>query len=208
MRDNGCAMMRLIPVRVLVIDDDDAVCRKAGGWLREAACDVVTFTSATEALAHAARAAGQVAFVDLHLAGADGVEVIATLRQSAPHMRVVALCAFPDPRQIIAAVRAGARDLLEKPIQREALLAALERQLAEVGVSVRSEEEFNRRLGARLRAVRTQAERTQADVAAECGVTVAQLSQIELGKSGTSTWGLARIAAALKTPLGELLAEL
>jgi DNA-binding NtrC family response regulator len=201
-------MMRIIPVRTLVIDDDDAVCRKVGGWLREAACDVVTFTDPQAALTHAARAPGQVGLVDLRLGGTDGVAVVAALQQAAPVMRLIGMSAFPDARQVIAAMRAGARDLLEKPIQREALLAALERQLAEVGVQVRSEDEFNRRLGARVRAVRTQAKRTLAAVAADCGLTVAQLSQIELGKSATSTWGLARICSALAIRMDQLLSDL
>lgn len=201
-------MMRIIPIRTLVIDDDDAVCRKVGGWLREAACDVVTFTDPEAALAHTTRAAGQVGLVDLRLGGTDGVAVVAALRKAAPAMRLIAMSAFPDAKQVIAAMRAGARDLLEKPIQREALLTALERQLAEVGVPVRSESEFNRRLGARIRAVRTQAKRTLATVAADCGLTVAQLSQIELGKSATSTWGLARICGALATPMDRLLSDL
>lgn len=198
-------MMRIIPVRALVIDDEEAVCRRVGAWLREAACDVVTFTDPNQGLAHARQAPCQVALVDLRLAHADGLEVIARLRQAAPSTRVVAMCAFPEPRQVIAAVRAGARDLLEKPVQRETLLEALERQLAEIGLTARCEDEFNRRLGARIRAVRTQAERTLADVADKCGLTAAQLSQIELGKSGTTAWGLARICGALQTPMAELL---
>ncbi len=201
-------MMRIIPVRTLVIDDDDAVCRKVAAWLREAACDAVTFTVPAQGLEHAARAPCQIGLVDLRLAQTDGAEVIAALRAAAPDMRIVAMSAFPEARQVVAAMRAGASDLLEKPIQRESLLDALERQLAQVGVSVRSEKEFNQRLGARLRTVRMQAARTLADIAADCGLTVAQLSQIELGKSATSTWGLARIGSALKTPLDKLLADL
>lgn len=198
----------MIPVRTLVIDDDDDVCRKVAGWLREAACDVVTFTRPAEGLEHAARAPCRVGLVDLRLADADGVAVVAALRAAAPEMRIIAMSAFPDARQVVAAMRAGARDLLEKPVQREPLLEALERQLAAAGVRVRSEQEFNRRLGARLRAVRVQSERTLADVAGECGLTATQLSQIELGKSATSTWGLARIGSALRTPLEKLVADL
>jgi DNA-binding NtrC family response regulator len=201
-------MMRIIPVRTLVIDDEEAVCRRIAAWLREATCDVVTFTQAATGLQHAARAPCALGLVDLHLTGADGIEVITALRTAAPAMRIIAMSAFPDTRRVIAAMRAGARDLLEKPIQREQLLEALARQLTEVGAAVRSEPEFNQRLGARLRAVRLQAGRTLADVAAECGLTVAQLSAVELGKSGTSTWGLARIGYALKMPLDRLLASL
>ena len=201
-------MIRMIPVRALVIDDDAAVCRKIGAWLREAACDVVTFTNPAEGLEHAGRAPCQIGLVDLRLAGMDGVELVAAVRAAAPAMRVIAMSAFPDAHQVVAALRAGARDLLEKPVQREALLEALARQLAEAGIIVRSEPEFNQRLGARIRAVRTQAELTLAAVAAQCGLSAAQLSQIELGKSATSTWTLARIGSALRISLEKLLAGL
>ncbi len=201
-------MMRIIPVRALIIDDDENVCRTVSGWLREAAYDAVAFADPSAGLAHAGKAPCHVALVDLRLAGADGIGVVAALRAAAPGTRIIAMSAFPDPPQIIAVMRAGARDLLEKPIQREPLLNAVERQLADAGMCVRSELEFNRRLGARVRAVRTQKERTLADVAADCGLTVAQLSQIELGKSATSTWGLARICSALEIPMDRLLSAL
>lgn len=199
-------MFRVISVRVLVLDDDDTVCRQIGGWLREAAYDVVTFVRPADALAHAGRAPVPVAMVGLRLSGVDPLEVIAALCRAAPSTRVIAMAAFPEVQHVVSAVRAGARDLLEKPVQRETLLAAVERQLADAGLAVRSEDEFNRRLGARVRTVRTARDLTLADVAERCGLTVAQLSQIELGKSATTTWSLARICGALETPLDRLLA--
>lgn len=201
-------MMRLIPVRVLVIDDDESVCRKLSGWLAEAAFDVVTFTDPAAGLEHARKVFSQVALVDLRLPDTDALELIGALRAASPRTHVVALSAFPEVAQVLAAMRAGARDVLEKPIQPPALFAALERQLIELGVSVRSEEEYNRRLGARLRAVRAEANLTLSDVASTCGLTAAQLSHIELGKTATSTWTLARIAGALNTPLTTLLGGL
>jgi len=197
-------MLRVIPVRVAVIDDDPAVCRKLGTWLRENGCDAVTFTSPEEGRTHIAAAPCQVALVDLRLSSGSGTELIAWLRRECPTLRIVALSAFPEVELVTAAMRAGANDLLEKPIQPEALREVLDRQLAQSGIPVRSEEEFNRRLGARLRAVRAQRERTLSDVAERCGLTAAQLSQIELGKTATTTWSLARICAALETPLEQL----
>jgi FixJ family two-component response regulator len=123
-------------------------------------------------------------------------------------MRIIAMCAFPDVPLVVGAMRAGALDLLEKPVQRESLLAAVERQLADAGLAIRSESDFNRRLGTRIRAVRTQAQRTLNEVAADCGLTAAQVSQIELGKTATTTWSLARICGALGLPLDRLLTGL
>lgn len=201
-------MKHRIPIRTLVIDDDEAICRRLQGWLGAAAYDVMTATAAADGLRLAERVNFELALVDLRMPEQDGAEVIASLHNVSPRTRVVAMSAFPDPQQVIAAMRAGASDLLEKPIQEPALLAALDRQLAEVGCSARTEGEFNRRLGARLRNLRRERGLTLTQVTEACGITAAQLSQIELGKTATTTWTLARICGALRTPLDTVFAEL
>jgi len=201
-------MLHLLPVRVLLIDDDESVRRKACAWLSEAAYDVTAFANAADARQFIANAAVQIILVDLNLPDHDGVELVAELRRAAPRSAIIALVALPEPAQLIAAVRAGARDILEKPLQSAALFAALERRLADTGVAVRSEDEFNRRLGSQLRAVRSASNRTLADVATASGLSTAQLSQIELGKSATSTWTLARICHALQVRPVTLLENL
>ncbi len=197
-------MKKRIRVRTLVIDDDETVCRRLSGWLADEAHEVATFTDPRAGVEHARQTPCELALVDLRLADVDGDEVIGRLRETSPQTRVVALSAFPQMDQVLRAIRAGARDLLEKPIQRPVLLKVLERQLAEIGIPARTEPEFNRRLGARLRKVRRDTRRTQQEVAELAGITAAQLSQIELGKTATSTWTLARISGALKITLASL----
>ena len=197
-------MKSRIAIRTLIIDDDEALCRKLYGWLEEAAYDPITFTDPGAGVDHVRRAPCELALVDLKLPDRDGAEVIASLCEACPDTRIVAMSAFPDTPQVIAAVRAGARDLLEKPIQPPALLDALQRQLAGLGIHGRTESEFNERLGARLRAIRRDAKRTLEDVAAVGGISAPQLSQIENGRTATSTWTLARLCAALQTPLARV----
>jgi DNA-binding NtrC family response regulator len=192
-------MMRVMPVRVFVLDDDEAVCRKISGWLTDAAYDVVTFTDPLAALEYAHRVFSPIALVDLRLPDANAVEVISTLGRLSPQVRVIGMAAFPELPHVLAAMRAGARDILEKPIRPAALLEALERQLVELGMVARSEEEYNRWLGARIRAARAAVNLTLSEVALSCGLSAAQLSQIELGKTGTTAWSFARICAALNT---------
>ncbi len=200
-------MKKRIPIRTLVIDDDESVCRSIYTWLTEAAHEVVTFTEAHAGLALAARAPCELALVDLRMPDVAGTDVIAALSQSSPKTRIIAMSAFPDTPQVLEAVRAGARDVLTKPIQPELLLTAIERQLAEIGIRGYTEEDFNRRLGTRLRAERQRAGRTLEDVAGGAGITAAQLSQIELGKNATTTWTLARICSVLHTPLAKLFED-
>jgi DNA-binding NtrC family response regulator len=197
--------MKIIPVRVLVLDDDESVCRRVSTLLNEAAYDVVTFTDAAEALAQAPALRCQVVMVDLRMPGHDEAELIRRLQAAVPQALLIGMAAFPELPQVLAAIRAGARDVLEKPIQAEPLFATLERLLAETGVVARREADYNRWLGGRLRAARSAGNLTLQDVAELAGLTSAQLSQIELGKTGTSVWTLARIASALRKSLPELL---
>jgi DNA-binding NtrC family response regulator len=197
-----------IALRVLIIDDDDAVCRQLREWIADHALEPVAFTRAREGLDFATRVPADLAFVDLHQAAANGNDVIAQLLDRRPDVRVIALAAFPDTDLVTQAMRAGARDLLTKPLSAAAVAEALQRQLEALGIAATTEQAFNQRLGQRLRQARVTLGATLADVASAAGITTAQLSQIELGRNGTSAWTLARIAAALRQPMSQLLREL
>lgn len=201
-------MKNRIRVRTLVIDDDESVCRRLTGWLDAQQHEVATFTDPEVGLSRARETPYELALVALRLPNRDGVEVIAELHDASPQTRVVAMSAFPRPDHVRQAIRAGARGVIEKPIQQPALFRLLDRQLTEIGIPANTEPRFNLRLGARLRKLRDDAGRTQQNLAREAGITPAQLSQIEHGKTATSTWTLARIAGALKLPLDSLLREL
>ncbi len=193
-----------IRVRVLVIDDDAAVCRRLAEWLTRSNYEPMTFTDPRRGLGHAARRPCELALIDLILPDEDGVAIITQLRTICPRARPIAMSAFPQAKQVRRAIRAGARDLLEKPVEREQLLRTLDRHLAEMGLPALTEAEFNRRLGARLRALRRAIPLTQQQVAEQAGITAAQLSQIECGKTATSTWTLARVAGTLRVTLDDL----
>ncbi len=194
-----------ISVRALVIDDDDAICRRLGDWLNADGFEVGAYHDPAVGLASARQQPFDVALIDLRLGELDGAEVLATLHTEFPLTRLMAMAAFPQPDQESQARASGAAELLTKPVQRDALLAAVRRQLLEVGIVARSEEEFATWLGEHLRHTRTSAGLKQADVAAAVGISAAQLSQIESGRTGTSAWTLARIAAVLHVPLASLL---
>lgn len=188
----------------MVLDDDEALVRRVRGWLEEADFEVLAYGSAAEALPALERVAIAAALVDLNLGAAEGAAVIGAVRAVAPPTRIIAMAAFPDVATVLAAVRAGANDVLEKPLQPAALLAALERQLAQIGLGARGEDDFNARLGARLRQVRQEQGQTLGSVAEAAGLSAAALSQIELGRTATSTWTLARICMALRVPLARV----
>jgi DNA-binding NtrC family response regulator len=200
-------MTRFIPVRAVVIDDDERTCRRLHEWLEEARFTAATFTRAREGLRYIGQGGCQLALVDLRMPDVDGPELIADISRASPDTRVLAMAAFPETPEVIAAVRAGARDLLEKPVQQPSLLSALERHLAALGILGRTQEEFNRRLGQRLRSLRTASGQSLSDVAKLSGISPAQLSQIELGRSAASTWTLVRLSGTLRVPLAMVFTD-
>ena len=194
-------MKSKITTRTLVIDDDPGVCRSVAVWLSEADHDVTTFTDPQAGLAFGLENPCHVALIDLRMPAVDGTELIQTLSREAPDVRVVAMTAFPESDQVENAFRSGARELIEKPIEPELLRTTVDRQLAELGIAGNTQTQFQLRLGQRLRELRTERKLTLQDVAKSAAITPAQLSQIELGRNGTSAWTLARIAGVLRCPL-------
>ncbi|MDX2198488.1 MAG: response regulator [Phycisphaerae bacterium] len=197
-------MSRIVAARVLVLDDDDAQNRKLAATLAAAQCDVSTFTVVDEALAFARRAAVHVALVDAQFPDQEPIALLTKLRDAGRSMRLVAMAAFPDVALTTALLRGGASDLLEKPIQPARLISAIEKQMAELGLEHRNEEQLLAFLGRRLRTLRAADGRTQSEVAEAAGISPAQLSQIESGKSATGLWTLARLSAELGCPLRDL----
>lgn len=66
-------------------------------------------------------------------------------------------------------------------------------------------ENVRERLGARIRWLRGERGLSQGDLAARCGVHVAELSKWERGKRGPSLEGLVKLADGLELTLPELL---
>lgn len=196
-----------IHVRLLIIDDDEGVCRRLGSWLTEERFGVETFTDVNAGLDAATRNSFDIAFLDLRPPDIDGAELVARVGAAPGSPRVIVMGAFPDPDEVKRALAAGARTLLNKPIHREELLAIVDQQLLDLGIGCRTEERFNAVVGARLREIRSALGKTQNEIAQLAGITAAQLSQIELGKTATSTWTLARICGALRVHISRVFVE-
>lgn len=200
-------MKDVIPIPVLILDDDERLARRLADWLVTESFPTAAFSSLAAALEHASVAQPRVMLVDLRMPEVDGAAAIRALGQASPRAGIIAMSAFPDAAELAQAREAGAGAILEKPIDAERLLATVTHEVTRLGVVGRTEAELNRRIGARLKAVRQACGRTQVEVAAQVGLVPSQLSQIETGRTGTTNWTLARLCAALDISLADLLAR-
>jgi NtrC-family two-component system response regulator AlgB len=102
------------PLRVLVVDDEPRIRATLALCLEGEGYRVATAASAEEALA-AARDPFDVAFLDLRLGVADGLDLIGPLREAVPGLQIVVITAHATFGTAVEAIRRGAFDYLPKP---------------------------------------------------------------------------------------------
>src|SRR5688572_12478973 len=101
-------------VRVLVVDDDELICRQLAGGLAAAGYQVVTAHDGPAAITQAEETPPDVAIVDLEMPGG-GVEVIRHLkRQSGPAVHVIVMTGHDDEAHRRDAFDAGTNDFIVK----------------------------------------------------------------------------------------------
>src|SRR5687768_4895754 len=112
---------------LLLVDDDRHLLDSMAGWLREQHYDVATAATAKDAIAPAAPRTVDLALVDIPLDRGVSVDVLGHCRQRHPHPSVILIAAYSTVETGVEALRAGAFDLLTKPLLGQELLMAIER---------------------------------------------------------------------------------
>ena len=114
-------------MRVAVIDDDKSARASLGRLLKSAGIEVVAFSSAREFLDNAQSDQVDCAVTDLRMPGVDGIKLQELLAERSPHLSIVFVSGRGDISTTVKAIRGGAVDFLEKPIDDKALLDAIRR---------------------------------------------------------------------------------
>jgi two-component system response regulator AtoC len=114
------------PVRVLVADDKENMLKLfakilADGYLVETAED------GARALALVATRPYDVVVTDIRMPGADGFELLAAVKASAPTTEVVMMTGYATVADAVRAMKMGAFDYLEKPFDPDDALAVVAR---------------------------------------------------------------------------------
>jgi two-component system, LuxR family, response regulator FixJ len=116
---------------VHVVDDDETVQQIIEFWLRRAGLDTRRYLSAEEFRAQYESADVECVLLDLQLQGASGLYLQAALNSRHFQTPLVVISAYSDTATVVNAMRGGAIDFLEKPLDEEILFrtvrAALEK---------------------------------------------------------------------------------
>ena len=112
-------------MRILVVDDDLAVCRSIDRALRLEGYEVDTVASGGEALEAVASTSPDALVLDLQLPDLDGLAVCRRIRDSGDDIPILMLTARHGIDDRVQGLDAGADDYLVKPFALEELLARL-----------------------------------------------------------------------------------
>lgn len=115
------------PINVAIIDDDERMLKALARLVKSVGMHATTFSTAHEFLANPIRRDTDCVVTDMRMPGLDGLGLQEKLQQVLPDVSVVFLTAHGKVSATVRAMKAGAVDFLEKPVEDEALLAAIAR---------------------------------------------------------------------------------
>ena len=114
---------------VLVVDDDEALCRLFARMISRAGFSVLTAQTAADALAVAEREQGMidVALVDLHIGPDNGLDLLKKLRALDESSIGIVITGQATLEDAVTSLQQGAYDFVQKPVAPPQLSATLER---------------------------------------------------------------------------------
>ncbi|MBI5017496.1 MAG: sigma-54-dependent Fis family transcriptional regulator [Deltaproteobacteria bacterium] len=110
------------PKRVLLIDNEEGICRMVEAILQDNGYEVTAFTRSFEAMERFEPGLWDVVITDVKMPGLDGLEVLRRVKEKAPALPVIMITAYATVEVSIQALRRGAYDMLTKPFEPEELL--------------------------------------------------------------------------------------
>jgi len=114
---------------ILLVDDDERLRQAAGKVLAAAGYRVVGAASGQEALEAVKRQAVALIITDLRLPDLDGIMLLERVREFLPDTQVVMITAHGSVEEAVKAMRLGAYDFVEKPLDSAALLKTVAKAL-------------------------------------------------------------------------------
>lgn len=116
---------------LLVVDDDRHLLESMAGWLMEQGYRVDAVSTPSSAKQKITQTAYDVVLCDIRLSEGDGFDVLAFCKQKRPASTVILMTGYGGPDTGIEALRAGAFDLLTKPLLDQELEMSLQRALSQ-----------------------------------------------------------------------------
>ena len=119
-------MAKLRRKRIFFVDDEPRVCRAVQMVLQRVGHRVRCFTEAQKCLAAMRVGFCDLLITDVNMPAMNGIELLRRARQIRPRLPMLVVTGYGDVPLAVRAVKAGAYDFIEKPLETEPLLAAVD----------------------------------------------------------------------------------
>jgi len=141
----------MLPPTILIVDDEKNIRRTLGLVLEGEGYEVQAFGTAEEGLAYLEAEAGDLVIMDIKLPGMSGVDALRKVREANTPYRdipVIMISGHASLAEAVNAVKVGATDFFEKPLDRDGILIRVSNCLKQRRL-VREVEELRAAVGER-----------------------------------------------------------
>ena len=191
-------------VRILIVDDDKAICDYMQTLLEKDGFIVKTLSDPTLVEDEVRSGDYHVMILDLMMPKLDGIEVLKRVRAVDSDIAVVIFTAHPNLDSAVASMKLDAVDYLKKPFNVDEFRDVLARVMKKKGLARTPEEQLHKIIGDTIRTMRKEKELTLKQMSRRTGLSISLLSQIERAESSPSISSLYKIAIALDSKIQDL----
>jgi two-component system OmpR family response regulator len=191
-------------VRILIVDDDKAICDFMQSLLEKDGFIVKTLSDPTLVEDEVRQGDYHVLILDLMMPKMDGIEVLKKIRTIDSDIAVVIFTAHPNLDSAVASMKLDAVDYIKKPFNVDEFREVLARVMKKKGLARTPEEQLHKIIGDTIRTMRKEKELTLKQMSRRTGLSISLLSQIERAESSPSISSLYKIAIALDSKIQDL----
>lgn len=134
-----------IPIRVLIVDDDEAHAQAVAHSLERIACECTVANSGKRGVALIESENFDVVVTDMKMDEVDGLEILRKTKEELPDAEVIVVTGHGSINSAVTAMQHGAYTYLSKPLDINELRAAVQKASARFRL-IRRNAELNRRL--------------------------------------------------------------
>ncbi|MDB4906319.1 MAG: sigma-54 factor interaction protein [Gemmatimonadetes bacterium] len=115
--------------RILIVDDEQGIRAALGQLLEFEGYEVKSAANAVDGITEYERWRPQLVFLDVKMAGIDGIDALKKIREIDPAAQVVMISGHATIQTAVEATQLGAYDILEKPLDTDRILVTLRNAL-------------------------------------------------------------------------------
>ncbi len=120
-------MSKELDAKVLLVDDEEEFCNLLSERLETRGMKVNAVNSGEDAVAKVGDENFDAIIVDLAMPGIDGIETLRQIKEKRPDLEIIMLTGHATVQDSIEAMKLGAEDLLEKPVDLNALMEKIKK---------------------------------------------------------------------------------